>query len=57
MRPIPAHKLTWWTCRVCNRVRAYTEADLQEIPGGRPLCELHNDGVRRFMQKIKFSEE
>lgn len=57
MRPISSHRLTWFVCRMCNRVRAYTASDLLEIPDRNPVCKLCDDGVRRFMQKIYISEE
>ena len=55
--PIAAKKLTWWVCRTCNRVRAYTADDLKAIPGRRPVCVLCDDGVRRFMQRIRFDHK
>lgn len=57
MRPFPSHKLTWFVCRICNRVRAYTASDLLEIPGRIPTCTSCDDGTERFMQRIDFSEE
>ena len=29
--PIPAKKLSWWTCRICHRLRVYT--DFEESDG------------------------
>ena len=57
MRPFPSHKLTWFVCRMCNKVRAYTASDLLEIPGKIPTCTSCDDGAERFMQRIDFSEE
>ena len=54
MRPFPSSKLTWFVCRVCNRVRAYTASDLLEIPGRIPMCTSCDDGAERFMQRIEF---
>ena len=54
--PFPVHKLTWWMCRMCNNVQAYTASDLMEIPGRIPLCDSCFDGTQRIMQRIGFEE-
>lgn len=58
MRPIPSHKLTWFVCCECGRVRARTGVDLQELndKGHIPLCTDCEDGVGRFMRRISFEE-
>ena len=57
MIPFPAHKLTWWMCRVCNCVQVYTASDLLEIPGRIPTCTSCDDGMERSMQRIEFRHE
>ena len=57
MRPFPASKLSWWVCRVCNRVRVYTASDSLEIPGKNPVCTSCADGAGRFMQKLEFGTD
>lgn len=55
MRPIPTSELTWWLCRKCHTVRAYTESELRDCKGSRPLCR-HKSGQHHFMQRIEMHE-
>lgn len=45
-------EITWWTCRNCGRVRAYTALDLRAMSDMTPVCNLCDVGVRHVMQKI-----
>jgi len=60
---IPPDAVTWWVCRKCHAVRAYTKKELDEIKGGIPVCtrgEGHeNDGIwiqSYFMHRIVMDE-
>jgi len=55
--------LSFWVCRKCHTVRAYTKAELREIKGGIPVCTKgdghETDGIwmqSYFMQKIEMEQ-